>query len=293
MKTHLPLRNFLAIISLSALAAATPFAFGQSKPAPELSVTAVPGGVVTMDVDFKDATIDEVIGFLSKKGEGFNAVVQQNVKNLKVSLKLRNVTVQQVLSALPFATEGGVELEDLPDGIVGVKAGVQPQSVGEDGLPIRPECRIFSLASYLAGKDEKAGAVAIEQFQRSLDAAVQMLNDASPQARAKTPQMQVNPETKLLIAVGLRDDLAVVEQLVGALQGNASAPVYGYRKGAGAPMAWPAAPGMPGAPVAPPPIGIPGTVPGLETIPTPKAPGAPGAGNTPQPVPSVPATRAR
>lgn len=298
MKTHPTLRNFLAIISFSALAASTPFAFGQSKPAPEPRVTATPGGVVSMDLDLKDATIAEVIDLLSKNDEGFNAVVQQNVKGIKVSLKLRNVTTQQVLSALTFASENSVELEELPDGIVGVKATVPPQSVGENGLPIRPECRIFSLAAYLAGKDERAGAAAIEQFHQSLDAAVRMLNNASPQTGVKVPQLQVNPETKLLIAVGMPDDLAVVEQLVGALQWNVGAAGYGYRKGAGAPVALPPA-GAPGAlspqPVAPPLIGIPGIAPGsppagAQDAPAPKPPGA---GNASQPLPTVPATRAR
>jgi hypothetical protein len=258
-----------------------------------------------MDVHFKEATISEVIEYLGKNDESFNAVVQPNVQGIKVSLKLRNVTTQQVLAALTFASEGNVELEDLPDGIVGVKSTVASQIVGEDGLPIiRPECRIFSLAGYLAGKDERAVAVAIEQFHRSLETAVQMLDDASPQSRVKTPQLQVNPETKLLIAVGLPNDLAVVEQLVGALQGNVGAAVYGYRGGAGAPVALPA-PGMPGAlspqpvgppPLAPqPPIGIPGIAPrgssaAEHDVPAPRAPGA---GNTPQPAPIVPATRAR
>jgi len=289
MKTLPALRNSLAIISLSALAASTPFAFGQSKPAPEPSVTAARGGAVSMDVDFKDATIAEVIESLSKKDDGFNSVVQPSLKDVKVSLKLRNVTTQQVLSALTFASEGGVELEDLPDGIVGVKATRSPQTFDSDGRPIRPECRIFSLAGYLVGKDEKAGHAAIEQFHQSLEAAVQMLNQASPQSSVKVPQLQVNPETKLLIAVGMPDDLAVVEQLVGALQGNSW-----YRKGSGASVAVPTA-GMSGAlspqPVAPPPVGIPGAVPRLDTpIPTPKAPGP---GNAPQPAPTVPATKAR
>ena len=298
MKTNPTFRNLLALIASSALAASSSFTFGQVKPAPELHVIKAQGGAATMDVEFRDASIAEVIEFLSKKDEGFNAVVQQNVNGIGVSLKLRNVTTQQVLSALVFASEGNVELEDLPDGIVGVKAAVPPQSVGADGLPIRPECRIFSLAGYLAGKDERAGAAAIDQLHRSLETAVQMLNDASPQARVKTPQLQVNPETKLLIAVGMPDDLAVVEQLVSALQGNVAAPQYGYRKAAGAPMAPPGA-GMPGAlspqPVAPPPIIAPGGVLGGsptagQDAPTPKAPAA---GNAPQPVPTVPATRTR
>jgi type II secretory pathway component GspD/PulD (secretin) len=293
MKTNPTLRNLFALIACSALAASSSLTFGQSKPTPELRAPAAPGTGVTMDVNFKDAPIADVIEFLSKKDEGFNVVVQQNVKDIGVSLKLRNVSAQQVLNALPFASEGTVQLEDLPDGIVGVKAAMPPQAFGNDGLPIRPECRIFSLSAYLAGKDEKAGAAAIEQFHQSLDAAVRMLNNASPQTGVKVPQLQVNPETKLLIAVGMPDDLAVVEQLVGALQWNAGGAGSWYRKGAGAPVASPAA-GMPGAPppqpVAPPPIGIPGAVPGLDTIPTPKAPGA---GNVPQPVPTVPATKAR
>jgi len=285
MKTRSTFHSFLAIISL-ALAASAPLAFGQSKPPP-------PGGMVTMDVDFKDATIAEIVEFLAKKDEGLNVVVQQTVKAIQVSLKLRNVTSQQVLNALPFATEGGVDIETLPDSMVGVKAAMSPQNIGSDGLPIRPECRIFSLAAYLAGKDEKVRDIAIEQFHRSLDSAVQMLNDASPQTRVKTPQLQVNPETKLLIAVGLPDDLAVVEQLVTALQGNASAPVYGYRKDA--PRAPMGLPGLPGGlspqPPAAPPVGIPGIAPGQE-VPN-STPKAPGASNALQPVPTVPATRAR
>jgi hypothetical protein len=237
-----------------------------------------------MDVEFREATIPEIADFLTKKDEGLNIVIQQNIQDIRVSLKLRNVTSLQVLNALPFATERSVEIEDLPDGIVGVK-GVVPQAFGEDGMPLRPECRIFSLAAYLAGKDEKAGAEAIEQFHRSLNAAVDMLNAASPQSRVKMPQLQVNPETRLLIAVGMRDDLAVVEQLVAALQGNAAAPVYGYRnESARGPMGSPGAglPGLPGSPPVPgTPIGIPGIAPGEP----------PGAGNAPRPVPTVPATK--
>jgi hypothetical protein len=249
-----------------------------------------------MNVEFKEATIAEVIEFLAKKDAGFNAVVQPSVQTCRVSLKLRNVTSGQVLSALPFASEGAVELENLPDvEIVGVKAVMPPAVVGEDGLPIRPECRIFSLAAYLAGKDEKAGAAAIEQFHRSLNAAVEMLNNASPQARVKTPQLQVNPETKLLIAVGLPDDLAVVEQLVTALQGSSAAPIHGYRKeGSRTPMALPGM-GMPGGPQpgGPPSVEVPGIPPGglPGSGPNALAPRAPGAGAPPQPVPNVPALK--
>lgn len=68
-------------------------------------------------IAFSDVTIEEAAAVLSKEFDGVNFVVPADVASQKVSLKLRNVGLDQVLQAISFATGGAISTEEISEGI--------------------------------------------------------------------------------------------------------------------------------------------------------------------------------
>jgi hypothetical protein len=147
-------------------------------------------------VDFRDATIEEVVDFISKKTGGLNILVPDSVRHIPVTFKLQNVNAVQILDAIEFTTEGRVQSGTRPGNVHYLRLGD-----GAAGMA-KPECRVFSIASYLGNKDEKGQEVAIRELNETLRTAMDMLKQADPASQASNPRMQVNAGTKLLIAVG-------------------------------------------------------------------------------------------
>jgi hypothetical protein len=165
-------------------------------------------------VDFRDATIEEVVDFISKKTGGLNILIPDSVRHIPVTFKLQNVNAVQILDAIEFTTEGRVQSGTRPGNVHYLRLGD-----GAAGMA-KPECRVFSIATYLSYKDEKGQEVAIRELNETLRTAMDMLKQADPASQASNPRMQVNAGTKLLIAVGRPEELAVLEQVVTALQGQ-------------------------------------------------------------------------
>jgi hypothetical protein len=168
-------------------------------------------------VQFEDATIAEAVEYIAQKVPGVNILVPESVKSVRISLNLRNVNTAQLLEAIAYTTEGRVETGELGGGVRYLKLSPGAQEEA------RPESRIYNLAAYLGNKDAPQQAEAVEELEKTLIMTVEMLQQADPSSRARLPRMKVNSATRLLIAVGRPEDLAVLEQLVEALQGQAMA----------------------------------------------------------------------
>jgi hypothetical protein len=166
-------------------------------------------------VSFEEASIADILDYIAGRQPAINILATDSVKSIRVSLRLSNVNTAQLLEAIVYATEGRVEAGTLAGGIRYLR--LAPQFPGER----RPETRIFNLSTYLAGKDETQQARAVDELQKTILSTNEMLRQADPSSRARVPQMRVNASTRLLIAVGQREDLEVLEQLVNALQGEA------------------------------------------------------------------------
>jgi hypothetical protein len=219
----------LLLIAVLAFAGALPVARSQAT-VPEAAKQA------RFDTEFAGTAIGHVVEFLSERlPSGMNIVTQGQMDNIRTTLKLRNVTVLEVLEALRFSTGNRIEIGNLTDNIIFVRKVVEP--INSDS---KPECRIYSLATYLSSRDENEQKRAIVQLEDSLQLAIEMLRQADPASDAASPQLKVNSSTKLLIAVGRPADLGVVSQLVSALEGHVVR-VPAPTKGQAAPL-----PGIPG-----------------------------------------------
>jgi hypothetical protein len=174
------------------------------------------GNVIIPRVEFKDAAVSEAVDFLLAKVPDANILTQANVRAIPVTLSLRNVTLAQALQALQFTTGNQILVENSEENMFQLTRNADAASQAE-----RPQVRIFSLATYLGGnKDERAQAEAIKYLEDALSSAVSMVHSADPGSDAQVPRLQVNRSTKLLIAVGRKSDLALVEQLAAAVEGN-------------------------------------------------------------------------
>jgi hypothetical protein len=221
MKRHSTLHVHRSILLVMAVAAyvATPLLHAQkANPQPE-TPPLDPGKRVTLQ--FREASIEEAAEFLAKQFEGANFVVPATVARLRVTLKLRNVTLEQALQAIAFATENRVNTSQVAENVYGFSfiGAEQRGSPPEE----RAACRIFSLASApsFAGNSPDKVNKMIEELKGTLDSAIKMLRDAEPTSSVDVPQLQFHPSTKLLIAVGKPEELAIIEQLVSALGGGA------------------------------------------------------------------------
>ena len=243
---------------VSAAFFATPRLYAQKgNPQPE---TPTVDAQKRVTLQFNEASLQEAADFLAKQFEGANFVVPPKVARMRVTVKLRNVTLDQALQAIAFATENRLQTNQVAENVYGFSiADGQPGSAPDE----RAMCRIFSLASapaFIGIAPDKVNKM-VAELKETLENAINMLRRAEPTSTVETPPLQFHPSTKLLIAVGKPAELAIVEQLVSALGGGG--------------MALPEAASPAGVP------GFPTTPSGLPFAPGGSAPGpasSPGAG---------------
>jgi hypothetical protein len=186
-------------------------------------------------LEFRDATLQEAVDYLASKFEGMNIVVPASVAQLRVTIKLRNVTLDQALEAIAFATQNQVTVNRLNENIYGFAP--TNQAPAGPGVPLeKPACRIFALADapqFAGSPDSDNATKLIAEVKASIDQAIELLRSADPQSSVERPSLEFHPATKLLIAVGRSEELGIVEQLVSALGGTKA--VIPAPTGSGAP----------------------------------------------------------
>ena len=183
-------------------------------------------------VGFDGLPLSEVVNKLREDFPELNFIVKEKARSETVSLILRSVTLEEFLKAIEPATDDRVRViwpTNNNDRLVifdrrrGSGGPIDPAT----GLPMSDSsqkiCRVFNLSKYLANKSQKEADAAIEGLVDSLLAtAWQMLRQANGEQEEDRPQLNIHRGTGLLIAVGRREDLDILEQVVKELQGSAA-----------------------------------------------------------------------
>ena len=171
--------------------------------------------VPSLEID--NLPLSEVALMLRKQFPEVNFIVPENARDATVHLTLRSAALDEILKAIELASEGRIRAnyqKDQPDNLVGFMVARAPVRQ----TPVI--CRVFSLASYLEGRNENDADRAIAQLYQVLEVAWEMTKKYERDVQA--PSLHIHGGTKLLIAVGREKELAVIEQVIRELQGSVS-----------------------------------------------------------------------
>jgi type II secretory pathway component GspD/PulD (secretin) len=187
------------------------------------TATATPVAVAgqKVDLNFQDAYLSEVAEFLTERFPGTNFVVPPKAAQIRISMKLRNVTLAQTLEAIAFASENRVKSQELTEDMF----GFQPTLELENESPGKVTCRMFSLAApieALSDHSEKGQNDFFAELNSTIEGATKLLHEADPLADVESPRLQFHPATKLLVVVGKPAALNMVEQFVFAMGGRSA-----------------------------------------------------------------------
>ena len=189
------------------------------KPAADTSKAADPRARQITELKFDGIPLGEVAALLSEPGyfPEINFVVSPAIKDAPITLKLRDVTLDDIFTAMDVATSSSVKVNWMTDRMVTFTVN---QTVPDD--PAKPVCRAFSLARYLAGKSDADAEKALKEVEDALRKCWDMLQAAGrSSASTEAPQLSLHRATKLLIVVGQPSQVDVVAQVVNQLeQGN-------------------------------------------------------------------------
>jgi len=178
--------------------------------------------------------LSEVANALSEKFPEVNFVLDPVVKETMVAMKLRSVTLEDIFTAIGITTQTGSGAIDPTTGIP-PHGAVQANKVSDRMVSFtlrqsptpeitKPICRAFSLARYLDGKSEADSAKALEDVEQVLELCWSLLRGAnSSSAKLGAPNLSLHRATKLLVVVGQPDQIEVVQQVIGELEGARSA----------------------------------------------------------------------
>jgi len=184
-------------------------------------------------VGFDGLPLSEVVNKLRQDFPELNFIVKEKARSEVVFLILRSVTLEEFLKAIEPATEGRVRViwpTNTDDRLIIFDKGQRFTEVDPStGLPThygfgdQKICRVFNLSRYLERATDKGIDAAIKEIVDSLETAWSMLREANGD-QEDIPKLNIHRGTKLLIAVGRREDLDILEQVVKELQGSASGP---------------------------------------------------------------------
>jgi hypothetical protein len=159
----------------------------------------------------------EVATVLAKSFPEINFVVTPGEIEQAVSLNLRSVTLDDIFAAMNLATRGCVQAAKINDRMVNIKV---VEAVASEPTP-KKVCRAFSLSRYLSGRADDQRELALKELEDALDQCWMMLQKANPtDPTLQRPELSLHSTTKLLIVVGVPEQLAVVEEVVNQLEGG-------------------------------------------------------------------------
>lgn len=169
------------------------------------------------DIRFDDVPLTVVVDNLREGFPEINFIITGDAKNLPVTLQLRSVTLNDILTALTIAASDQIVVDEVDERLVTIRPAVRERS--------KPMLRAFNLGSYLAksGSSEEETEEALQEVYDVLVNAWDMFQSADPEMRhVDMPSLSHHRQTKLLIAVGQEEHLQMIEQIVNALQGVSS-----------------------------------------------------------------------
>ncbi|MBI2924658.1 MAG: hypothetical protein HYY24_03015 [Verrucomicrobia bacterium] len=215
----------IAILVVAALLNA-PVASGQATSQPlraassTKSLAAEPPKLTKFDLDFPGGTPKELLKAIENAlGQPVNAIVPDEYPDVKLpALKMQRVDLPQLFQALAAASTAHSTYIELPGrgpGLVGRRiygfrtaSGIESEDaiwaffVDERGSPKQPKvCRFYQLGPYLADYN-------IDDITTALQTGWEMLGEREP------PAIRFHKDTKLLIAVGEQDKLALIDSVL-------------------------------------------------------------------------------
>ena len=169
------------------------------------------------ELGFQSVPVRDVVDALGKHYPEINFVANESAQDILVSVKLRAVSLENILEALTFASDGRVQFKKRDDRLVVVMAREQKRKP--------PVLQAFNLSRYLGDRKPEEVGEALKDIERVLHNAWAMLREADPDSQdVPQPDLSIHRKTKLLIAVGQEEQLKVISQVVGALDGGSSMP---------------------------------------------------------------------
>ena len=172
------------------------------------------------ELGFQSVPVRDVVDVLGEHYPEINFVANESAQDITVSAKLRAVSLENILEALTFASDGRVQFKKRDARLVVVMAREQKRNP--------PVLRAFNLSRYLGDRKPEEVGEALKDIERVLMSAWTMLREADPDSQdVPQPELFIHRKTKLLIAVGQEEQLKVISQVVGALDGGASASFRG------------------------------------------------------------------
>ena len=180
---------------------------------PEVRVDNLPLGEI---IDRLRAEFPE-INFIAKQ----QGAVDVDLNSIPVTLRVRAVTLKEVLVALELAAQHPIRITGGPDDRLVIFEAKSPAEIAATA-PVQPVVvtRIFNLTRYLAGRSSNEINEAMRELQEVLEITGAMI-ESSTGDKPLRPQLNLHRGTKLLIVVGQPEELAIVEQVVGELQRGA------------------------------------------------------------------------
>ncbi len=224
MKTIFPLSSRSSLITFAALLIAQCSPLLEAEPAPvpptpQSAAQSDPNPEATrVNLQFENTELSKIISFLREKFQGANFMVQPKAESVRVTLNVRNVGVEQALQAVAFASDGRVAVNRMDYRFYGLVLA-DPAAFGNAAQ--KPTCRVFNLSTAQNFSDQQANPF-LDELENSISETITSLRKADPVSTVEAPTLQFHRPTKLLVAVGKPEDLAVVEQFVVALGGKAS-----------------------------------------------------------------------
>jgi hypothetical protein len=214
-----PMKKLICAIFWLAALVVSPV-FGQDKATPTPPAKAASPTLTKFDLDFPGGTPNELVAAIQKAmGRPLNAIVPEDSASLKLPpLKMKSVNVVQLFQALERASEISRVLPS-GSGYSSFQAmfGFRTQDpVTDDSVwyfyysgqqPQLPKIsRFFLLTPYLDR------GLTVDDITTAIQTGWKMAG-TSP-----TPALSFHKETKLLIAVGDRNQLQTIDEVLGALR---------------------------------------------------------------------------
>jgi hypothetical protein len=175
------------------------------------------------EIEFDQDPMFEVVDFLrdNMSDENVNFVLSDEIADVEVNVRLRNVSFSQLTKAIEMASGGRVQIEAVETGLYHVRPGEVAS------VRTQPILRVFNLSKYLSGKADQEAARAIEDLMDTVEMAFDMLNDAkrsaigSRSAKSKKPlDSKFHPGTKLMLVIGSPADVEVFHEVTSQLLGQ-------------------------------------------------------------------------
>lgn len=200
------------------------------------------------ELRYEGLPLGEVARHLGGQFPEINFVVAPDDTEARVNVDLRSVALEDVFAAMNLASKGTIQADKINDRMVHFKLVESPPS---QPAPKR-QCAAFSLNRYLSGRSDKEMDEAIEDIYKTLEQCWKMLAKANPtDSSFQSPDFSLHRKTKLLLVVGVPEQLEVVGQVVNQLQGNEAAAPGAIDPATGLPLPVgygnPYAPGLTGA----------------------------------------------